>query len=68
MKRLCQVVAVATIFAGGGVNPHVRGAVSRHLPAAVDIRPTAALIGATAVAMYAALRFARAMNVDPGTR
>jgi len=68
MKRLCQVVAVASIFAGGSVSPDVRSVVSRHRPVAVDIRPAIALIGATALATYAALLFARAMNDDPRAR
>lgn len=68
MKRLCQVVAVASIFAGGSVSPDVGGMASGHLPVAVDIRPAVALVAATALATYAALLFTRAMNDDPRSR
>ena len=56
MKRFCQVVAVATIFAGGGMSPDGRGGRSWNVPTA-DVRPVIALLGATALATCAAWRF-----------
>lgn len=67
MRRFCQVVAVATIFAGGGMSPDGRGGRSWNFPTA-DVRPVIALLGATALATCAAWRFARVMNDEPTRR
>lgn len=67
MKRFCQVVAIATIFAGGSISSEARGVGSWNSLAA-DARPAIALLGATALAAYAAWRFARVMNDEPSRR
>lgn len=67
MRRFCQVVAVATIFAGGGMSSDGRHVGSWKFPTA-DVRPVIVLFGGTALATCLAWRFARVMNDEPRKR